>query len=360
MPKEIVHWLIAEQTACLLRGTPLEKIVAANPECLRFGAIFPDVLFYLVGKRSSRRIGRLGDILHGTGGEDTYRLLRSLLEITETSEASGPLTAFWIGVASHLQADIVFHPLIYYLTGNYHDECPEKRTLAIQRHRRLEVMLDMYFTREKTPGQLRAYSLSRICGRLELPLSHLLKITSLSLAALSDIDFQKNNFAALSVGNGRKRPILSLLPCEMNFLKVYSRPEAITSDLRRALNHFIVMQNLCRRPFLGGMLFRMEKRLPQPLREITALFQAPQLAAHFSFLAKPVSYRNPVSGNPAESTVDMLFTQAVQNSADFCRNMQIAIQRRDLSAFPEWGPSLGFGISRVDAGAARYFAPLSF
>ena len=36
--------------------------------------------------------------------------------------------------------------------------------------------------------------------------------------ALSHIDVQKNNFAALSVGNGRKRPIPSLLPCEMNFL----------------------------------------------------------------------------------------------------------------------------------------------
>jgi hypothetical protein len=46
----------------------------------------------------------------------------------------------------------------------------------------------------------------------------------------NDIDFQKNNFASLSVGDGRKffkasaakRPIPSLLPCEMNFLKVYS------------------------------------------------------------------------------------------------------------------------------------------
>ena len=27
---------------------------------------------------------------------------------------------------------------------------------------------------------------------------------------IEDIDFQKNNFAALSVGNGRKRPIASL------------------------------------------------------------------------------------------------------------------------------------------------------
>jgi hypothetical protein len=36
------------------------------------------------------------------------------------------------------------------------------------------------------------------------------------------IDYQKNNFAALSVGNGRKRPIPSLLPYEINFLKIYT------------------------------------------------------------------------------------------------------------------------------------------
>jgi hypothetical protein len=45
-------------------------------------------------------------------------------------------------------------------------------------------------------------------------------VTALFKFILS-IDFQKNNFAALSVGNGRKWPIPSLLPCEMNFLKVY-------------------------------------------------------------------------------------------------------------------------------------------
>jgi hypothetical protein len=34
-------------------------------------------------------------------------------------------------------------------------------------------------------------------------------------------DIQRNSFAVLSVENGRKRPISSLLPCEMNFLKVF-------------------------------------------------------------------------------------------------------------------------------------------
>ena len=54
-----------------------------------------------------------------------------------------------------------------------------------------------------------------------------------------DIDFEKNNFAALSVRNGRKRPIPSLLPCEMNFLKVYI---FLTSQVQRRilkLNDFL-------------------------------------------------------------------------------------------------------------------------
>jgi hypothetical protein len=33
-----------------------------------------------------------------------------------------------------------------------------------------------------------------------------------------DTDIQKNIFAALSAGNGRKMPIPSLPPCELNFL----------------------------------------------------------------------------------------------------------------------------------------------
>ena len=48
-------------------------------------------------------------------------------------------------------------------------------------------------------------------------------IIQLALSPTEPIDIQKNNFAALSVGNGRKRPIPSLLPCEMNFLKVYMK-----------------------------------------------------------------------------------------------------------------------------------------
>jgi hypothetical protein len=36
-----------------------------------------------------------------------------------------------------------------------------------------------------------------------------------------DIDFQKLNFTASSVGDIRKSIIASLLPCEIQFLKIY-------------------------------------------------------------------------------------------------------------------------------------------
>jgi hypothetical protein len=325
MPKEIVHWLIAEQSASLLTECHLKNAVAANPACLRFGAVFPDVLFYLAGKSPFVRFSRLADILHGTGGEDTYRFLRLIREHTTTAGASGPMTAFWIGVAAHIQTDIVFHPFVYYFTGNYHDRNPAGRSLAIQRHRRLEVLLDMYFIRKKTGRQLRKYSLRRICNRLEMPLPQLLKTVSCALAKLSG-----------------------------------DAPEEIAAALCRAVVNFVILQDICCRPFLGGILFRLEESLPQPLREITALFQTPQLIGHFSVLSEPLHYRNPVSGKEeAETTAESLFMQAVRDSANFCIRLKPWICSRSLPDFPERGPSLSFGIPGAASGDAHYFAPLS-
>jgi hypothetical protein len=68
----------------------------------------------------------------------------------------------------------------------------------------------------------------------------------LLLTDVKTIGIQKNNFAALSVGNGRKRPIPSPLPCETNFLRVY------------------IISRLC--PFLHtgyGMLRRMHACIEQ-------------------------------------------------------------------------------------------------
>jgi hypothetical protein len=51
--------------------------------------------------------------------------------------------AFILGYISHCALDITFHPVVYYLSGNYYDESPEKRNHAVYLHRHLETCLDI-------------------------------------------------------------------------------------------------------------------------------------------------------------------------------------------------------------------------
>lgn len=321
MPKEITHWLIAEKAASLLRGSLLERDVMENPQCLRLGAVFPDILFFLAGRSPLARLRELGYALHGTGGEDTYSVLRSFPAGKTEKTESGPLTAFWIGVACHLRSDIVFHPFVYYLTGNYHQKDPHLRSLAVQRHRRFETLLDMYFNRREAGGQTRKHSLKDIVNRLEIPLSRLFEVASRSLAEVS----------------GKKAA-------------------EIEKGLHRGLKTFMLLQDMYCRPFLSRILFSIEKRLPDPVREITALFEAPQLTVHFDKLAAPVRYLHPVTGEPGETTVDDLFRRAGADCADFCGRMENAILQGMPEALRERGPSLSFALPGAKTDDAKFFS----
>lgn len=323
MPKEITHWLIAENAAALLKGSRLERAVTANPQCLRLGAVFPDVLFFLVGKSPLARLGEMGCALHGRDGEDTYAVLRSFpAGRVEKSEAE-PLKAFWAGIACHLRSDIVFHPLVYYLTGNYHRREPRLRSRAVQRHRRFETLMDMYFNRTEAGGKTRKHSLKDIVNRLEIPLPRLFEIASRSLAEVS----------------GKKAT-------------------EIEKGLHRGLKIFMFMQGLYGRPVLSRTLFSIEKRLPDPIREITALFEAPKLTVHFNKLTAPIRYLHPVTGEPAVTTVDDLFRRAGADCADFCTRLEDSVFQG--AALVERGPSLSFALPGAKTEDAGFFSDGDF
>jgi hypothetical protein len=324
MPKEITHWLIAERAASSLTGSLLEKDVAANPHCLHFGAVFPDVLYFLVGKKPAARLSSLAHALHGAGGEDTYAFLRSLLAVPVAAAESGPMAAFWVGVAAHLRTDITFHPFVYYLSGDYDHADPGVRTMAIQRHRRFETVMDMYFNRDGTGRQVRRHSLRAILAGLEMPLPRLLEIASQAMAAIFKED-----------------------------------PAEIEGAHRKALGTFVTLQDLSCRLLLGRILFTVEKLLPRTAREVAAVFQAPQLTARFRSLSEPTPYLNPVTGKAGVTTVDALFMQAVRDCADFWRKTERAVIERSPEAIQDRGPSLSFGLPGATARDARFFAPLT-
>lgn len=144
MPKELTHWHIA--SAVVQRGLPsqLGKMIASNPALYYLGAIAHDIAFYDLSQPPEASIERISNQLHGVDGENT---LLPLIEITEKAlhkDEQQPLLAFLLGMLTHFVADSTFHPMVYYMSGNYFAEVSEDRGKAVFRHRLLETAIDLW------------------------------------------------------------------------------------------------------------------------------------------------------------------------------------------------------------------------
>lgn len=149
MPKEITHWLIAEKAAERLTDRTKSSILMRYIGMVRLGAIIHDVLYYVrSGSANIRRCSDIANALHGTNGEDTFALLRIIASGIDTPNTDSlqhreAFTAFLFGATTHYCADVIFHPYIYYVSGN----CLKNQTSfqAWEHHRSLEAAIDLTF-----------------------------------------------------------------------------------------------------------------------------------------------------------------------------------------------------------------------
>ncbi|AET66818.1 hypothetical protein Desor_1151 [Desulfosporosinus orientis DSM 765] len=144
MPKELTHWHIAREA--LHRGIPLEvgKIITGNPVLYYIGAVAHDIPFYDMTKPMEARIEGVANQLHGVAGENTLTPLIEMMETALAKRDSDNSLAFLLGMLTHFVADSVFHPMVYYLSGNYFANDPEERSKAVFRHRLLETAMDLW------------------------------------------------------------------------------------------------------------------------------------------------------------------------------------------------------------------------
>lgn len=321
MPKDITHWLIAAEAARLMEGSALGAAASDYPNCFKLGAVYPDVLFFAAWYRNGAIYVNLGDEYHGTRGEDTYLLLKDLAGVPRTDPYARQMHAFWAGVASHIQADIVFHPLVFYLTGNYHDPDPVARTRAVESHRRFEAMMDLRFG-ERLGGTKR-HSLRAVLSGLEIPRTRLYERLPRHTAG------------------GTRLP-------------------GMVGAMEHSLRQYQLLQAMNKCLFLGGVFHLANGFLPVPVREIAATFQAPQMRSRFPAFDGEIPYRNPVTGDAASAKLDDLFREAAQRSADFCRRMERAVIENDPGFITERGPSLCYGMEGMGADRGRFFATRPF
>jgi hypothetical protein len=139
MPKELTHWLLAERSLARLEGTSrLSVLINENRALYLAGAVLPDTLLHLFRGPHAPTALTLANRFHDAGGNSYAPLIRIEKAYGAEGLPSG-LLACLLGVLSHMQADIVFHPFVFARSG----------IKDIGRHYRVETAMDCHFSRQR-------------------------------------------------------------------------------------------------------------------------------------------------------------------------------------------------------------------
>lgn len=319
MPKELIHFKIAERTAKKLTGTQYAAPLETCPHGLLLGSVFHDALFYTT-KPANQPLEQLAHTLHGANGQDTFALLR--LQAEHTAKTGSPLAiALLTGMISHVFADITMHPMVWSLSGNYYSDDPVEKSRARQRHRALESLMDMVVC-PQTIGRARS-SLRLMLRRAGTDL-----FTAMPLQSLGDL-------AELSA-------------------------EQTQAGLTSAWRTFAIFQTLFPHKKLAWLLYASLPWLPNPAAEIATLFYAPQLLKQKERLTGDVCFPHPVTGENQTVTLNTLVETAANMASNFCRTIEPAIFDSAPLDIPPSGPSLDTGLPGIGTQAMTHYAYPAF
>jgi hypothetical protein len=137
MPKELTHWMLAERALDgLPKGSRVGEIIAGHRGAYLGGAVLPDTLAHLGNGPNQKTARRLGQRFHDTPGNSFLPLINAERRFPEGLPPA--LFSCFLGVISHMEADVALHPYVYAATG----------AAGIGEHYRLETAIDVRFLRE--------------------------------------------------------------------------------------------------------------------------------------------------------------------------------------------------------------------
>ena len=320
MPKELIHFKTAELTAMRLTGSRFAPCIEARPRGVLVGAVFHDALFFAAMPRALPMAG-MAHRIHGAKGEDTHALLRLQARHAASTQDRDLAAALLVGMASHLWADTVMHPMVWHLTGDYYAPSRREKSLARQRHRALESIMDMVACPEMLGRPL--YHLGNLLGSLGPALFEALPMAG--MADLADIPADK-----------------------------------AVPALRSAFTLFARFQAQFAKRGPARLAYALAPLLPDTVREIAALFYAPQWLDQADRMRGPVAFRNPVSGVADEASLVELMDRAADRAAELCRALEPAVFDGAELVLPEIGPSLDSGKPSTGTERMRHLADPPF
>lgn len=153
MPKENTHiWFANELLSSPELSEAAAEIIRPQIKDYYLGAVAPDILFY---SRDSK-LEQTADALHGLSGMPTNTVVMEILKRKPTPRD----VAFAAGYVTHCCLDATFHPMVYYFSGNYYDDDEAAAAKAKFLHRYIETRLDIFLNSNlKITTQIHKHSL---------------------------------------------------------------------------------------------------------------------------------------------------------------------------------------------------------
>lgn len=134
MPKELTHWILADRAcAGLSSDSRLGRIIGAHHSAYLGGSVLPDTLLHLFRGPHAATALALAQSFHDTAGNSFVPLIQAELRFPGSFPPA--LLACMLGVVTHIEADIIFHPFVYALAG----------TADAGRHYQVETDIDLHF-----------------------------------------------------------------------------------------------------------------------------------------------------------------------------------------------------------------------
>ena len=154
MAGKITHIeVLAQAIKHLDHGTTDQRSIShllldqTNRKYANLGTIAPDIFYYyhiLSPSKLTANAQIWGDLHHH---KNVTELVLNFLDIiieTEEGTYRDRMIAFVLGYICHCAVDVVTHPYIFFISGDYYNKDPEIASLAQYNHMRVEFALDSY------------------------------------------------------------------------------------------------------------------------------------------------------------------------------------------------------------------------
>ncbi|QJB58116.1 zinc dependent phospholipase C family protein [Pseudodesulfovibrio sp. zrk46] len=319
MPKDLIHFTIAEKTAARLKDTRFAHCFS-KLHALLLGSVFHDALFYAAMPKTMP-LEKLAHALHGSEAQDTFELLRMQARHAAQAKDKTLPAALLVGMASHIFADVTMHPLVWYFTGDYYADDATAKSMSRQHHRALESLMDMV----ACPGKLGRsnYRLQVLLRRCPDLITKGLPVANLARAAKVNTEDAQNGIAT-------------------------------------AWRIYASFQALYPRPMLARILYSLRRSLPRVGAELAMLFYAPQLLRQADRLRGEISFTHPVTGAKRKASLDTLMNEAADHAAALCRNLEATVFDNAPLQLDRPGPSMDTGLVGISTKGMRHFAEPPF